>query len=238
MENRIEKIAQFPTPKNKTGVRAFLKTIEIIKKWVSNFFEISRSLTRLTRKIEWKWIESEVLSFEILKVKCATTSFMFEYDYSLSAHFYEDASKFVCELIITQFQFQTKEKKVVEVLILYDSIIFTKFETHYSIYKRELCALTKFVMKYDHFCKYPKLTVIVHTDHKPLIQFLRSNCHEGIYDHWADKLRRLNLKIQYISRRQNRVANELFRTLFSIENCTVNPNITKAWKSFSKKSPK
>ena len=98
--------------------------------------------------------------------------------------------------------------------------------------------MTKFVIKYDHFCKHSKITIVIHIDHKSLIQFLKSDNHENIYEHWTDKLKRLNLKIQYISKRQNRVTNELFRILFLTKNCTADSNVIETWRIISKKSSK
>ena len=234
LNDRIKKIAQFSTFENKIEIRTFLKTIEIIKKWISNFFEISKFLIKFINKANWNRIEFETLSFEIFKIKCATVSSVFEYDYSLSTHFYTNASKYICELIIIQFQFQ--KKKMIEISVQYDFIIFISTEMRYSIYKRKLCVLTKFVIKYDHFCKHSRIMIVVHIDHKFLIQFLKSDDHENIYEHWTNKLRRLNLKIQYISKRRNRVTDELFRILFLAKNCTVDQKMIETWRVISKKN--
>lgn len=60
---------------------------------------------------------------------------------------------------------------------------------------------------------------VIHTDYKPLVNFLKSNIHEGIYRHWADKLRRLNIEIKYIPGKRNKVADGLSGTLFLEEGC-------------------
>ena len=52
LNDRIKKIARFSIFEDKTEIRAFLKTIEIIRKWISNFFEISRFLIRFIDKAE------------------------------------------------------------------------------------------------------------------------------------------------------------------------------------------
>ena len=90
------------------------------------------------------------------------------YDHSLPAHFYTDAFLYAGGLVITQFQ-TLPEGKCVEVPILYDSITFDLFERRYPTYKRELCVLTKFVTKYNYFCKHPRNKAVIHTDHKPLV---------------------------------------------------------------------
>ena len=65
---------------------------------------------------------------------------------------------------------------LVEAPIVYDSFTFTPTRRRYPIYKRELYVLVEFVKKYDYLCKHPRHTAIVHTDHKPLTYFLKSDC--------------------------------------------------------------
>lgn len=160
---------------------------------------------------------------------------MHGYDPSLPAHMYIDASGFAGGLVITQFR--TEGEKNVEVPILYDSVTFTAIERKYPTYKWELCVLTKMVTKYDYMCKDPRHPAAVHTDHKPLTHFLLSDTHEGIYGHWADKLRQLRIGIQYIPGRRNAVADGLSRTLFWDKNCVTDPDILEASKVLSKEGP-
>lgn len=233
LKNKIRKIANFSTPTNKTEVRSFLETIKIIHRWISNFSEISCSLNKLTEKVDWKWNAPKQLTFEILRVKCCITFMMFEYDYFLPTHFYTDASLFEKRLMITQFQPQNN--KLVKVPILYDSITLKLFEQKYYTYKREFYALIKFMIKYDYFCKHSRHRTVAHTDHKPLVEFLKTDCYESIYEHWADKLHRLNLEIAYISKRRNRIADGLSKTLFLDEECDSISEIKKALTAFEKK---
>lgn len=77
-------------------------------------------------------------------------------------------------------------KGLIEVLIIYNFFLFTSTQRKYSIYKRELYIIMKFIKKYDYLCKYPYHTTIIHIDYKSLIYFLASNVHEDIYNHWAN----------------------------------------------------
>jgi hypothetical protein len=77
-----------------------------------------------------------------------------------------------------------------------------------------------FLNKYDYLCKHPYNPAVVHTDHKPLTHFLSSDLNEGIYGHWADQLRRLNITIKYIPGHRNKVADGLSRTLFRSPECS------------------
>jgi hypothetical protein len=218
LNERCEKMINFLIFTISTDVRVFLRIIEIIRRWILNFSKLKRSLTRLTRKIDWRWTSFEQLFFEILRIKCSIATMIHEINYFEIIHFYIDAFMYDEDLIITQFR--QKNEKIVEISILYDVYTFNSTERKYLVYKKELCVLIKSVMKYDHFCKHLINTTIIHTDHKSLIHFLEFDRHEEIYEHWADKMRDLNIKIRYVSERRNKVADELSRTIFRKEDCS------------------
>lgn len=87
------------------------------------------------------------------------------------------------------------------------------------------------IVKYDYNCKHSLHVIIIHSDHKPLAHFLSSDKHEGIYGHWADQLRRLHFKIQYIYSRKKELSRWwTTRTLFQDSDCEANDDILKALK--------
>ena len=114
-----------------------------------------------------------------------------------------------------------------KVSILYDFFSWFVLQRKYSVYKKELCAIITFVKKYDYLCKHSYISVIVHTDHKLLTYFLKFNLHEKIYEHWVDKLHQLNVFIMYILNYQNKVADELSRTLFNSDDCLNDKKVQK-----------
>jgi hypothetical protein len=69
--NRAEKIRNFPVPKDATGVRQFTGTISITRRWIKNYAELCRPLNRLTGDVEWRWGDSEMLSFQTVRDKAA-----------------------------------------------------------------------------------------------------------------------------------------------------------------------
>lgn len=242
LEDRIKKITTWPVPSDQSGVRAFLGVVGITRRWVKNFAEVSRPLTRLTGKVEWRWTLSEQLAFEVLKIKCATRTSMHGIDLNLVVHFYTDASGFAGGLAITQFQqaqaVEAFGNGLVEVPVIYDSFTFTPTRRRYPTYKRELYVIWEFAKKYDYLCKHPYHTAIVHSDHKPLTYFLASDLHEGIYGHWADQLRRLNVEIKYIPGHRNRVADALSRTLFTEADCSQTTPVEEAYGMLTTEGPK
>ena len=185
---------------------------------------MTRSLIKLTKKTKWKWRELKQLSFDILNIKCFTATAMHEIDLRISIHFYIDASEFTTELVIIQFRASSAVdlkdvSTAVKVSILYDFFIFTSTRRIYSTYKKKFYAVVIFTFKFDYFCKNFYISVIIHTNHRSLIHFLNSDIHEEIYEHWTNKLRRLNVEIQYISKSRNKIVDVLSCTLFK-KDCT------------------
>ncbi len=48
LEERVSKLARWPVPSDLSGVRSFLDAVGITRRWIENFAELSRPLTRLT----------------------------------------------------------------------------------------------------------------------------------------------------------------------------------------------
>ena len=169
------------------------------------------------------------LSFEILQIKCVIKTSICNINLSLSIHFYTNASNFAASLIIIQlqelFNVNIKNNKLVKMFILYDFFLWFVLQQKYSVYKKELCAIITFVKKYNYLCKHFYISVMIHTDHKLLTYFLKFDLHEKIYEHWVDKLHRLNVFIVYISNHWNKVVNELSRTLFNSDDCLNNKKV-------------
>jgi hypothetical protein len=154
---------------------------------------------------------------------------MHEINLNDEIHFYIDSFVYAADMTITQFRSDHTEK-IVKMLIMYDSFSLSFNRRKYSTYKKELYVMITFVTKYDYLCKHLYKLIIIHTDHKSLTHFLKSDAHESIYDHWTNQLRRLNIVIKYISDVRNKVANVLFRILFFDEDCQANIVINEALK--------
>ena len=129
-------------------------------------------------------------------------------DPSRAIHFFTDASAYAAGLLVSQYEGKTMYP------ILYDAFTFTAAERNYGTYKRELAAIVRFASKYEYMLQNPEHPGVVYTDHKPLLSFLNSDYHDGIYARWANKLRRVNIVLEYIEGPRNKVADGLSRTIF------------------------
>jgi len=218
LPDRVDKIRNWPVPKNASDVRGFNGAINITRRWIKNFGEIQRPLSRLTGKVEWRWEAAEQLSFSLLKERVAQVIEMFGWDFLKPVKMYTDASLYAGGCCVTQ------PIDGVDAPLLYDSTTFSKAERNYGTYKRELLAMATFAKKYDYMLRHPEPSIIL-TDHHPLVYFLESSQLEGIYARWAAELRLLNVKIEYIRGPKNRVADALSRTIFTDPDCVTTPEI-------------
>ena len=221
----IETIIKWSESQNVKEIQSFLETVEIIRQWIKNFTEITQSLNKLTENVLWRWIQSEQLFFKILKIKCITWIFMHEIDWSLDIHIYTDMSEFVSELLITQFQIVDDTAKSVKVFIVYNTFTFSVTERKYIIYKQKLCAIIKFISKFHYLLWNLNQQVIVHTDYKLLMHFLKLNLYNRIYSHWAAKLRKLNIKLIHIKEKWNIVTDKLSQIIFFQKDCIENETV-------------
>jgi hypothetical protein len=204
---RVEKLRDWPVPRDQTGVRSFLASIGPCRRWIPNRSEIATPLTYLTGKVDWEWGPSQAVAFTTLRDLAASSVEMAGYNPDEPVEMYSDASGYGGGCVLMQ------KMKGVDRPILYDSINFTKTQRAYGTYKRELCAIVEFCRKHCHYLKGFRSSTIW-TDHKPLTWFMTPSHHEGVYARWVTELRHLNVTIRFITGKRNKVADGLSRTIF------------------------
>lgn len=205
---RVAKIMSWPPPFTKPDIRSFMRSIQICRRWIKNFTELARPLTKLQGSTsEWRWGLVEETAFRLLKNKCATVVAMFGVDETMPVRAYFDASDFTGGFALTQIV------NGVECSIIYDSVSLNPTQRKHRTYKRELYAIVHFSEKYcHHFTKAHTATFF--TDHKPLVTFINSDRHDGIYARWAVQLQKLNFRFEHIVGRRNIIGDGLSRTTF------------------------
>ena len=236
LDNRVKKLVQWPVPASVTEVRAFLGATGITRRWVKNYSEMARPLSRLTGNAEWRWGDSEQLFFDLLRISCALALLMNGIDFREAVEMYLDASGFAAGLCVVQKR-DIGAKTSIEVSILYDAFTFNRAEVKYGTYKRELCAMVTFARKYSYLLRHSVKPGILYTDHKPLVQFLDSELHDGIYGIWAATLRELHVTIHYIPGPRNMVADGLSRTIFDQPDCSDDAKVQAIKKELETKGP-
>ena len=105
---------------------------------------------------------------------CATIINMFNYNFELVTNVYINALKYCVNLYVSQIQ--NGEVKS----ILYNSIAFNSIQKNYDTYKKKLLIIVLFTIKYEHIFN-NKQIIIIHTNHKLLIEFLNVVEYKNIY---------------------------------------------------------
>lgn len=138
LKKHIKKIIKWLIFTTQSKFKKILSVVEIIKKWIRNFVELIKSLSKLTSKVKWKWTLTKQLSFEIFKIKCIIKFNMHEIDLRLLIYFYIDASIYEIDLIITQFQkiliVNSSKINLMKIFITYNFFILFSFWRRYSAY--------------------------------------------------------------------------------------------------------
>ncbi|GAU49725.1 hypothetical protein TSUD_407960 [Trifolium subterraneum] len=90
--NKVISVLQWPQPKNVKGVRGFLGLTWYYRKFIKDYGKITKPLTELTKKDNFKWNEQAQLAFEVLKAKLSSAPVLALPDFSKSFVIECDAS--------------------------------------------------------------------------------------------------------------------------------------------------
>ena len=103
LPEKLESIAKMPIPKNAKQVKRFLGLVGYYRKFVPRFADISRILTKLTRKDqEFKWTPECDKCFHMLKDYLQEAPILRYPDPAASYTLYTDASKYAYASVLTQ----------------------------------------------------------------------------------------------------------------------------------------
>ncbi|KAK9700896.1 RNase H-like domain found in reverse transcriptase [Popillia japonica] len=196
-------IQKLTKPKNKEELLRFLGMLNYLSRYIKDLSSKVIHLRKLTHQnIEWKWTDVENCEFENVK-ECVASAPTLKYfnvnepviiecdasDYGLGVALYQNnavigyASR---TLTKTERNYAQIEKETL-----------TKTERNYAQIEKELLAVVFACIRFDQLITAnPKVTV--KTDHKPLLSMLQ--------------LQRYNLYLEFISGKNNKVADTLSRT--------------------------
>jgi hypothetical protein len=138
-DKRVDKIKNWPVPKNLTELRGFLGLCGTVRIWIKNYSQIARPLSQLLRKdIEYEWSEERQQSFDMLKEKVSTAPALRPINYESDSPIIlsVDTSYIAVGMVLSQ-----KDENGVKRPARYGSIILKNEETRYAQPKLELYGL-------------------------------------------------------------------------------------------------
>ena len=158
---KIEIIEQIPLPTNMKGIQSFLGHVGFYRRFIKNFSQITRPLTRLLAKYSPFIFDNECYeSFQTLRQALISAPIIQPPNWTLPFEIMCDASDFGFGVVLGQ----TKDKN--HYAISYASKFLTRPQLNYVTNEKELLAV---VFEIDKFRSYlVRAKVIIYSDHAAL----------------------------------------------------------------------
>lgn len=206
---KIQSIIDFPAPRTKTQIRAFLGLAGYYSRYIPMFSVIAAPLTNALRgrvkRGEITWTEDCEKSFQELKGKLTDKPVLYAPDFGREFIVQTDSSDFGMGIVLSQLNDNQEEHPV-----LYLSKKFSNTEKKYGTTEKECASIIFAIKKLHYYLDGQKFTVI--TDHNPLV-WLRSNASSNPrLMRWALALQPYEFKIIHRSGKDNKNADALSRS--------------------------
>jgi len=200
---KTEAITRIPPPRSVREVRQFLGLLSWYRRFVENFSDRARPLTRLTsKKTKWQWTATEEDAFNSLKTALTTAPVLACPDFDKTFFLQTDAS---------EFGLGDRER-----VVAYASRTLNGAERNYSVTEKECLAVLWGIRKMRAYLEGYHFIVI--TDHQALKWLQKIDNPTGRLARWALELQQYDFEIRYRKGALNHVADTLSR--HPIENTT------------------
>jgi hypothetical protein len=226
---KVDRILNWPQPKNATEVRGFLGLVRYIAAFLPALADHSGVLSELTTKESERnfplWAPKYQIAFDAIKTivtsrDCLTTiDFTKMPDYKIFVT--TDASD-KCSGAVLSFGLSWESARPVA----FDSMTFKKAELNYPVHEKELLAIIRALKKWR--VDLLGSQFFIYTDHKTLQNFNVQKDLSRLQARWMEFMSQFDAKIVYIKGDENTVADALSRfpspkTLEEAENVARHP---------------
>ena len=174
---KIEAVVNYPRPKDRLGVRAFLGLTGFLRRFIRNYAELTAPLNMLCEKERiFRWGTAAEKSFQALKTKITNPPILIRPFFKRDFKLYTDASSFGLGAILAQ------DREDGEHVIAYASRGTRNAEPNYGATKLECLAVVWAVRKFRHYLIGKKFTLI--TDHSALKWLWNQPDPHGLFARW------------------------------------------------------
>jgi hypothetical protein len=204
---KIRTIVKWNTSNHIKNVQAFLEFVNFYKRFVKNFFTITKSLIKLTRKNQsFCWSKDCQITFELLKKRVIKAFVLFYFLSEFETFLEIDSFDYVSIKILSQ-----KESDDLIKSVIYFSKTLSFVECDYEIYDKELLIIIRCFEQWRAELQSMKSLINVLIDHKSLKYFMITKKLNKRQARWVEFLAEFDFKIVYQSKKKNDKANSLIR---------------------------
>ncbi|GFV64353.1 retrovirus-related Pol polyprotein from transposon 297 [Trichonephila clavipes] len=211
-EIKVQAVLEFPTPRTKTQIRAFLG-LAGYQKYINLFSVIAAPLTDAlkgrAKKGEITWTTECENAFRELKGKLIDKPVLYGPNFEREFIVQTDASNAGMGAVLTQLTEQGEEHP-----ILYLSKKFSEVEKRYCTTEKE-CASIVFAIKRLHYLDGNSFLVM--TDHNPLVWLNRNVSSNPRLMRWALALQPYNFRIVHRSGKSHKNADSFSRSIVRVQ---------------------
>ena len=187
-ESKVTAVKEWPVPRHKKDVRAFLGTCGYYRRFIHNYSDISRPLSQLSSKhARFEWTEKCKLAFQELKERLTSAPILAYPNHSLPFLLDTDASGVGTGAVLSQIQ-DGHER-----VIAYFSKMYTKEQRNYCVTRQELLAIINVVKHFRPLLFGREFTI--RTDHASLPWLLRMPNPAGQLARWLEILTEYNFQL-------------------------------------------
>ena len=202
---KIEKIKNFPEPRNVSQLRSALGLFSYYRRFIKDFSKIARPLNTLLKKEEkYLWTNKQQRAFDFLKERLISAPILTYPNFEKPFTLYTDASGTGLGAVLTQLGDDNKEH-----VISYASRSLNSAETNYPITDQECLAVVWAIKYYQHYLELQPFTVV--TDHSALKWLQTSKLPKGRRARWIMDLQQFKFTIKHRPGKQNANADALSR---------------------------
>ena len=204
---KVEAIASYPRPRNRTEIRAFLGLAMYYRRFVKNFATIAEPLNDLLRKNPQTkfWTTKHQNAFDQIKQALITSPVLAKPDWTKVFKLYTDACATGLGAILTQDDEQGHER-----VICYASRGTRGAEQNYESTKLECLAVVWAIKWFRYYLIGRHFEVI--TDHSALKWLFNKPDPQGLYARWIMTMQEYDFKVQYRKGKKHVNADVISRT--------------------------
>lgn len=208
-EKKIEKVRNFPRPKDITQLRGFLGLSGYYRRFVKDYSKWCKPLTTLLQKDQpYVWGKDQQKAFETIKQKLITSPVLIYPDFNKPFRLYTDASGIALGAVLQQKAEDGKEHPVA-----FLSKTLTTAEQKYHSTELECLAAKWAVEELQSYLKYQKFTII--SDYGNLKYWFDNFKEErGRRGRWRMFMQPFNFNVEYKKGVENKVADALSRVKY------------------------